>query len=153
MARLRYQLIYGIHFKLDLLAGTPDKKSERMEQKSLFDINVFQYVSLLLIDFDIKFNVINFQTIPWSHHLWTAVSLWKQEARADDHPCFEEYTKPSLYINLDSKIHTIQVFLNCLIITVNSASGPIKMFLSINLHDLGMMIVIIFANWSFVAER
>ena len=32
-----------------------------------------------------------------------------------DHPCLEEYTKASLYINLDSKIHTIQVFLNCLI--------------------------------------
>lgn len=40
------------------------KEASGYSRNPLFDINVFKYVSLLQIDFDLKFSVINFQTIP-----------------------------------------------------------------------------------------
>jgi ABC-type cobalamin transport system ATPase subunit len=48
---------------------------QKYQRSPLFDMNVFQYVTLLQIDFDIKFNVINFETISWLDDLCTAVSL------------------------------------------------------------------------------
>lgn len=48
---------------------------QKYQGSPLFDMNLFQYVTLLRIDFDIKFKVINFRSILWLDDLCAAVSL------------------------------------------------------------------------------
>lgn len=75
---------------------TGDKIAQKHQRSPLFDMNVFQYVNLSRIDFDIKFNVINLKRYLRCTIFEQLSACENIEPAPSDHPCFEEYTKPSL---------------------------------------------------------